>query len=609
MNPRNQANNLALLSSAVGRWHGAVSNANNNLSPRLPVALAPVQVSIPASISVNPPAIADDNLLGVAELFDTPEEKVLKKIRQQLGKDKGNWRTGLHGLVESELDIILDPDSHEQEIVLEAINNIFSGNLENFTNKKDLAKDLIIIQELLILQLESSIYKSLIQRDVKQGKMLPSLEFVKLETLEILENRMSLGIFSHIKHKIVTEDKPFFIPNKKYHYDEFFECLKKLVIPFDIKMLPLSQINIFEHALLQWAKIKEFPLRCERTHHNIVDHHIIFSEGYFHLHLSLSQPSIRKFMHFLDRHLGEDSAEIVASSYLGKTSIRLTISNVIKNIFSGDFHDFIISMLENKDIVYNYQLLSRRKNVLYETVVERFRTAVGGKYQVSKFSDFAETCLLHAFGVNEELKTAEYRRTNRYDSFISCTDFYLGISLEGANKLVREMNIQFPEAAKLERAHASLLHKGDVELQVVSIKNEVLVQNDFLDKLALSLDYIAEHNPDLLEIFQIAAPGTSKHTTKFLAGELIKLSEEFKNEENLSTSLKTLSLFSSERKPKSDIQKASFELTKAISAYESQCVTQEEHRFFKQGKKKDIKTIQRELNIQQSLSSFIKRQP
>ena len=51
------------------------------------------------------------------------------------------------------------------------------------------------------------------------------------------------------------------------------ECIKKLVLPYDIKMLPLSQINIFEHALLQWAKIKEFPLSCERTHHNIVDNH------------------------------------------------------------------------------------------------------------------------------------------------------------------------------------------------------------------------------------------------------------------------------------------------------------------------------------------------
>ncbi|MDR3492027.1 MAG: hypothetical protein P4M12_08310 [Gammaproteobacteria bacterium] len=559
-----------------------------------------IPAPIVVSVSISRPSLpyGEDYLAGVGDLFDTPEETVLKQLAKEIEENKGEWRTGLRSLVESELDILLDSDCYTQEKVWQAVEQIAIGNLEEFTEHEDLLKDFVTLQELLILQHESTIYNSLIQRDKKQNKKLPTLEHIKYETLDILEKKMSLIISSNVKYQIIKRDKPFFIRHKKYLYDEFLGYLKNIIAPYGIKLQYQPQIDIFEHALLQWSQINEFPDHCNTHHGYAAEDRMVFSEGHFHITLSLLQHNIRKFMRFLEHHLGDNAAELIKTINTDHT-IRLNTNHVIKAILSGEFHDFLITLLINPDIVKNYQLLSDKKNISLNIIIYYFNDMVGKKHKVNVQSDFIETCMVYAWGVGEELNAAEFRKSNRFDSFITHMDFYLGISINAAHRLATAINADFPGAAKLVLTDVYLAHKGDIKLQVVSIKNEVLIKKDFLIKLSDSLDYIADHDPDLLEVFQMAS-SSRVHTTRYLADKLTDLADDFKNTEKLSSSLKKLSIFSAERKPLIEIQKASFELSQSISAYEAQCATREEHAFFKQGKKQEIKEIQREIISQKS---------
>ncbi len=194
-----------------------------------------------------------------------------------------------------------------------------------------------------------------------------------------------------------------------------------------------------------------------------------------------------------------------------------------------------------------------------------------------------------------EIETAQFDLSKRYEGFGTDVDLHVPISIQDAENLVTEINKLFPDAAKFIQANVRLASKGDVDLQLISIKSTVMKSDAFLEKFSLALDYIAEHRLDLLETFQVAS-STRKHTTVQLAESLSSLAEEYKDSSaSLSTSLSNFSLFALQRKSKDELQVASFEVEKAVAGHEATIATVEEHKLFKQGKKKEIKVVQEEL--------------
>ncbi|MDR3492026.1 MAG: hypothetical protein P4M12_08305 [Gammaproteobacteria bacterium] len=537
-------------------------------------------------------------------MFHSNEEMSLEDELDELNRELNvlnyNWSTQLKEIIQTEFEILFDKNNYELDLVKQAFENIFLGHLENVTPDRALAKDLVTILELLSIRYPSSLYERVINRNDKD-KNLPSVKIIKLSFINMLEaickaKDINSVMSADMKLKIIMQDKSYFIPGKKYNFSEMQFFISQLTEPHKIN---LNKSNIFSHSLLLYAKILEYPAFCKYTDIYTQDSGYyteknITYPGRFYIHLAISQANMRKFVNFYNQLFGDDTVERISGSYPACLSAVVSMNSIVKLVLSEEFRTFFKNTMLSGYMLDSYLLLSNGKFITDKEIVQLY-VKQGKKYGLNCFSDFFEGTVLHAFGVKEKLKTAQFGVSKRYEGFATEIDLHLGISPEGANNLVTAINAEFPFSAKLIEENVRLASRGDVALQLISIKSTVIISNEFLNKFSLALDDIAANKVDLLETYQVNSK-TRKHTTLQLSENLTALAQEYNEiSPNLSRSLSAFSLFTYQRKSKEELLAASFEVEKAIAEHESKLPTIEEYTLFKRGKKKEIKLVQQEL--------------
>lgn len=590
----------------------AVSDSDSSPEPEQEFE-DPVEQQDPVGPSSVAPALV------VAPEVESDDAK-LNKLQEELSKDKRQWLIALHGIVGPDVDDILDEESPKYDLAKQAFMNLMSGNLkcfidnENDQDVKDIAAYFVRLQDLLMIQKTSLIYESLTERDKKQKQkqILPTIESIKLATLNVLEKickdkSIPLPGFEEVKKRIVLSDNPIFIAEKKYKYDEMVALFDKLISSYDISLANTKNNNVMIHLLLQFAGIQEFPAFCCMDYKHEIktiglygESQPVLSPGFFYIYL-YNFDALEKLIRYYNVNYDKQMMDHAERRYENFSSVCVKINTMVDIILSDKFKEFVHQYFSNKTILENYQLFCENKHIAMKTIANAFNH-LGAKYKISSENcDFTEAALIYAFGVREKLGEAQYQNSYRFESFATHIDFYLGIPIQDAKNMVTAMNIQFPAAAKFAEANAHLKDKGKADLQVVSIKNSVLMMKEVLLKMEKALEFIAENNPDLMESFQVLCKAR-KHTTKQLAETLSMLADEYKdNDVKMSDALSTFSLFVSQRKPKEELLAASFQVERAISAHESALQTPAELTLFKQGKKRAIKEAQVELDVRKKM--------
>lgn len=104
----------------------------------------------------------------------------LNKLQAELLKETGEWLTSLKSYFELEIkNIFEDLSPGKREAFKDALNNLLAGNLNNYSNDDEIKEALNGVKEYLNCGIDDLKYISMVQRDQKNHKPLPSLELFR----------------------------------------------------------------------------------------------------------------------------------------------------------------------------------------------------------------------------------------------------------------------------------------------------------------------------------------------------------------------------------------------------------------------------------------------
>ena len=253
---------------------------------------------------------------------------------------------------------------------------------------------------------------------------------------------------------------------------------------------------------------------------------------------------------------------------------------------------------------YQYQA-SLQKRYTHNEIVKSFEEK-GSEFDVNGKSDFVEASLCQEFGIPAvNLKAARFQPSNRFDSAAIATDFFLGLTIPEAEKLVDKINRRFPNAAQLIATNTHIDDKENVDLQQIAIRNDVLMSENFKQTFQHGLYDLANTYPRLIEKY-LQESKTRARTTEEIVFDLNILAKTYAtNHQGLFLALHRFAESINQHKAKNFIiEGSSFELKKAIANYESTFQANSQLRLFKNGDKRKIKDIQKEVYVHQNRYSY-----
>jgi len=545
---------------------------------------------------------------------DQNHEQQLKALSDRLAQEQGSWLKELQTFIAAELTSILK--KHDKQQVSAALQNLLSGQFEQFTSNQDLGKDLNKIQALLIAKEHDLRYREARAKTSPQVSLLLfKLAVIRNLIANAKQSGIELTISPETEQHLVLDNLFIFIPGKKYDFEDIWSSYNHLVNKYDID----TASDILEHSLLRFVGIDEFPGFC-RWQQQMSDQNLTATKsvqsrgvvinvalhiepGFFSLHLALSFENFLKFIRLLNEKEPNVAEQIASVSFAQETvlttySMRLNATLIYKILFSTEYQKVLSEMVSNQTILRNYQLQTQKKFHTHEAIQKAFETA---DPRINRKSPFVERALLKAFGIETKPTSTKYEAAKRYEGFTTETDFFLGIEMHDAMALVDAINASFPDAAKI-------IASGDGPncVQQIAISNEVLMSQKFQIMFSKGLDIIAEHDKDLFEELRVKS-GTLPRTTQQNAKALQDMAGEYKESDpKLSSSLSIYSSLVAQRKPKSELKDTEFEVRKAIYAHQSSAKTPQELNSFKQGTKSRIKGIFRQFDREEENLRYLR---
>jgi hypothetical protein len=295
------------------------------------------------------------------------------------------------------------------------------------------------------------------------------------------------------------------------------------------------------------------------------------------------------FIEFYNQKFGEKSCVLDTPPNWVRKWYALQINAVAKAILSDEFKTVLDAHLSDQQVLHNYRVASSDAFVslwdIHDVVDE-----LGSKYDFSSNSNFYENALCHAFGYSGDIRKAQWQDAAGFDVFATHTAFFLEMPAAAAENLVLSLNAFQDNCAYLVAQNTNHPNLGDANVQVIAIKNSVLISALFKEKLELALRGIINEKPALIQIF--CREVRDKPTAQELSDDLDSLVKTYgyhDSDEHLYKALTTLSLFNRENKSKAEIQTADAEVKKALTEHT------EKHLFFKIGEKAKVSCLEREI--------------
>jgi hypothetical protein len=210
----------------------------------------------------------------------------------------------------------------------------------------------------------------------------------------------------------------------------------------------------------------------------------------------------------------------------------------------------------------------------------------------SRDSNFFEVSLLRFFGFNVEMKRSKIEIGDRITA-VAEIDFLLDIDANTASDVVRAINNQYFEAALIIQNTVPLSSIGSSGLSRIAVDREIF-SNYILPDIKAYLTNLRAQDPDFFEKFQLASRAR-KYPRRQQAENLMQIANRYQ-EKNQSFANQLTSLVEAIKSGDVDgIKKSSFEVRKEINKLELSLVNLEALTFFKEGDKKQVKEIQRDI--------------
>lgn len=562
----------------------------------------------------NDPNLFDSSNLPAPaiEIEEKAENKQLLSLSDQMKNAAGSWLTSMRDYMTLELEAIISDAEEENapytfDDIKQALTNLLTGKVENFTANAKLVIALKNIQEMLVITQQSPLYTSMMQRDMKQHissslyvySALQKLHEVAKEKLKDFELEQSQKVLDEQWNQFSLSNYLCYLPYKQYEHEELTTIFDQLCSEYKINV---KDTDIFEHTLLNYFRIPDFSHYCKfGPHFTNKDGYLLKHDTLDTITLSLSAGVIQKFIIHLNNYSSEFNAELTPVNIKEKDvkAISLKINPIVKLVLSDEFKKFFHQRLANKQLLDSYQMLCTKKNITPEAI-RNLLIEVTNAYQLNPNS--APQALLHAYKIESNSKElGSIKVPERYDGYVTEMDFLLPITAENALILVQKINAEFSEAARFIEPVLA-----DKPFFRVAIKSDVIKNNtNFIAVIQKGLQEIVDHDHDQVEIIEVA-DNKRKFTTKDMLSTLRSVAVQYQNNETkdtyLANKLNEFATAIENHQPKEELDQKSYKVTRAIALHESAILTASELSIFKKSDKHKIKDIQKEVHKVAELS-------
>lgn len=362
--------------------------------------------------------------------------------------------------------------------------------------------------------------------------------------------------------------------------------------------------DIFEHAMLKLAEITEQPKLCKTCASQK-------TPEYFFMDFGLSVQSINQLQVKLREIFGRNFCEYTPQfNQGGSQAMRFPIIEVMANMSA--IQKCINEILSNPRNLFAYQQYSNGNS---DAAARGFNTynSLLNKAGLSPLKSHCfEIVFTKMFGCDEELSAARFTKGKDYIGEVADFCFYLRISDTAAKNLVNEINKCFPgqyAKARFIRSDARVADKGNIRFCEIIIDTSLLISEPFLNLFTKTLNNLIENEPLLIERLRIKSY-TQDKTSEQHANDLLNIAARINNTPldgvstdkvqaitGLASSLESFStILTSSDCTRSKRLEASDNLRRHISLYEF-FQNHDENRKFKDGDKKEIKSIQKSLGF------------
>lgn len=299
-----------------------------------------------------------------------------------------------------------------------------------------------------------------------------------------------------------------------YLFGDFYDSLNEFLI-FEYGIT--SDGEVLERTLLKMAGITSALTAGSFSENKL-------SNGKFtNFDLGISFADAEKFTNYFKTNYGDQDAQLYTDigdriTVKGHDTYFICLNSHI--LYTKVLPDFKIKLKEiaetKPEILEGYAL----ESMAYDNTIGKI-IDFGLRWGISsKKTDFIEETILKLAGINEQPKACLFKKD---DSFT--TNFYLGISLENANKLIDWFNQIHPGSAQLQDIDTTMPEKGNILLQNIHVNTTAIMKI----RLAVinKLKELMKTDPDLIENYRQQS-GIIKKTTKEIIQTLEAVQEKLR---------------------------------------------------------------------------------
>jgi hypothetical protein len=546
--------------------------------------------------------------------------EISSEAKQDVQVVRGSWWQALHAMIATDIELLYD----EPEKIVRMLDNLIKRKPDYLTGEREFDNAFVNIHDALTMHSpDSLLYKLITQREQKDNQQrrktntpiiaLPSIDEVRGSAMVILREVCAEQKLAITSDKPPAKLLPDFIPGKQYVYEEIFSILNAHFAAFGIIIPDLKRGWVFINLLARFSGARDFSLQSVEVAHqkdstmmrelpggvyiNVPVMHIPVNA--FYVDMKASYENFAKLSGYCNKATLENDAIERLVSEESAYSICMRIKPIIQLLSSKEFRQSLENFFANAAVLANFKLFLADKKVdeqtQHQALVSKIN-AMGKKHKLNVSSDLFEATLLQAYGIQSEFKVTQFQPAQRYDSFMTFTDFYLNITREQAHQLVAAINQQFPAAAAVIEENTSLEDREAVTLQLITVKREVLVSDVLMQKLTVGLDCIQQANPVLFKKLEFDSA----------ASDFYDLSARCKNYcPIVSQALVQLYLTMANHKSRQEIDDANFEVDKALARTEATCHGAPPLVAFSKSIKLEIKAIQKRIGLRAEKSTVM----
>ncbi|MBA2654402.1 MAG: hypothetical protein H0U71_04960 [Gammaproteobacteria bacterium] len=292
---------------------------------------------------------------------------------------------------------------------------------------------------------------------------------------------------------------------KRLKYSDMKEMLDTILDKFNLS----GRCDVFEETLLKMAGITSEPTACQFSMNNSTQGALT------NFDLGITYVDANKFYKYFRDHYNDQSASMSTENTVtikGQSTIFIRLdSHILATKVLPDFENKLKEMaLTHPGIIEDYKTQCNphlTRYVSYDDFVGPLMK-LGNKLGLdASKTDFIEETFLILAGITSPTTTCRFQPSKSPRK----TDFYLGISVENAEKFRDFFNAISADSAVIIEEDVKLPDKGELLLQRVRIDNKIL--KDLYGKFSAMLYSRLITEPDAIELYRKAS-GVLPQTTK-----------------------------------------------------------------------------------------------